>query len=960
MNKGIVFALSLLGGAAAPAQEVNFQDSMMYYYQRNSFKKAIYWGEKYAEATKEKKDTTYAGAINNLGMAHAQNGEYVLAVPLIKEAAEIFKQHYGAHNTTFLFILHSLADTYQKLGRLADAETTVLEIINGYRGADTLTQTYADALTLLGIVYKQTARFALSEQTYKRSIAVLNKAGLIKTGKYAEALNSIAVLYYTMARYKEAEDFMQKAVAIKKEVFGENHQEYANTAGNLAAVYSQLGNYGSATVIFEKILPVVKNQLGETHPTYARISGNLAVTYFLLGEYKKAEPLMLKQLQVNEKTYGNKSREYATALHNLGNLYFKMSMNDRAGHYLREAEKLRRTLFPEEESSYAQTLNSLGLLATRLNDFSRADSLYKKAIGITEKDFGKTHPDYLNFQNNHFEYLQKSKQHSLLAAVAFDLLQNETIVLRERLNYLSTTELQAYLIANGIYFLQLPAALRFQKNDSLAKSIYDNRLLVKGIAVQNFTSLSRQMETSSDSSTTKLWRAYKADKAQLNKQLVLPLAKRTLNADSLSNAVNQKEKQLLDVSAPYRDVYQQLAITWQDVKKGLRANEAAVEFIRYRLQNEKNDYVFRYAALLLRRQDAAPLFVDLCNEEELLAAMKKFAYKSNAPIHLPPAKTSKTVYGLVWLPLEKYLASTRVVYFSPDGLLHGIAFAAMPVTPSRLLADRYQAVQLTSTRQLALPDTGTGKPATALLFGGINYNRQNTDSAGNADAYAYVYQQNHRSLADSFAYLPGTLQEVNGIAKKLQAANIRVQYHTGAGASESSFRQACNPISPGIIHFATHGFTLPDTASQKEAAAVYTVSKNPLLRTGLVMAAGNRGWKRQNTVDEDDGILTGLEIASVPLSNTQLAVLSACETANGEVRGSEGVFGLQRAFKLAGVTYIMASLWQVPDAQTEEFMTLFYEIWLKGTSLPNAFYRTQIAMRKKYSPYYWAGFTLVK
>jgi CHAT domain-containing protein len=313
--------------------------------------------------------------------------------------------------------------------------------------------------------------------------------------------------------------------------------------------------------------------------------------------------------------------------------------------------------------------------------------------------------------------------------------------------------------------------------------------------------------------------------------------------------------------------------------------------------------------------------------------------------------------------MEKYLTGINTLCFSPDGLLHQLSFAAIPVADGRLLIDRYKLVQLTSTRQLVVPDEAPGTVTSAALFGGIDYNHQNADTATapTADAFAYVYQQNHRNLADSFAALPNTLQEIDGITASLQAVHAGIYRYTGAVASESNFRTLCNTAQPSVIHFATHGFTLPDTMLYSRLRNAFSASNNPLLRTGLVLAAGNQGWKSRNVLNEDDGVLTGLEIAAMQLQHTQLVVLSACETANGEVRGSEGVFGLQRAFKMTGVNYVLATLWQVPDAETKTFMTQFYQHWLPGHTIQDAFYRTQHYFRqRKLSPYYWAGFVLIK
>ena len=107
-------------------------------------------------------------------------------------------------------------------------------------------------------------------------------------------------------------------------------------------------------------------------------------------------------------------------------------------------------------------------------------------------------------------------------------------------------------------------------------------------------------------------------------------------------------------------------------------------------------------------------------------------------------------------------------------------------------------------------------------------------------------------------------------------------------------------------------------------------------------------------------MLTAAEVSNLDLRNTKLVVLSACETGLGDIRGSEGVFGLQRAFKMAGSKFIIMSLWQVPDNETAEFMTLFYNRLVKLKDIRLAFKQTQAAMRKKYDPYYWAAFVLVE
>lgn len=112
--------------------------------------------------------------------------------------------------------------------------------------------------------------------------------------------------------------------------------------------------------------------------------------------------------------------------------------------------------------------------------------------------------------------------------------------------------------------------------------------------------------------------------------------------------------------------------------------------------------------------------------------------------------------------------------------------------------------------------------------------------------------------------------------------------------------------------------------------------------------------------DKEDGILTAYEISQLDLSHTDLVVLSACETALGDLQGTEGVLGLQRAFKLAGVKQLILSLWRVRDKETTELMMLFYRNWLSGQTVREALRKAQLTMRKKYPPFYWAGFVVVE
>lgn len=169
---------------------------------------------------------------------------------------------------------------------------------------------------------------------------------------------------------------------------------------------------------------------------------------------------------------------------------------------------------------------------------------------------------------------------------------------------------------------------------------------------------------------------------------------------------------------------------------------------------------------------------------------------------------------------------------------------------------------------------------------------------------------------------------------------------------------------------ATHGFFFPDpkieipqnlTSEESPKKNFYKLANDPMMRSGLLFAGANKFWGKPNeNITTADGILTASEISNLDLSACQLVVMSACETGLGDIKGSEGVFGLQRAFKMAGVKNIIMSLWKIDDEKTVEFFDVFYANCFKGKSIHDAFQMAQTEMKVKYKPFYWAGFVLLE
>jgi len=267
----------------------------------------------------------------------------------------------------------------------------------------------------------------------------------------------------------------------------------------------------------------------------------------------------------------------------------------------------------------------------------------------------------------------------------------------------------------------------------------------------------------------------------------------------------------------------------------------------------------------------------------------------------------------------------------------------------------------------------TSTPRGIVLFGDASFTmdsvqleKQKTSNSENEYGSTSIFiPKNRGSNSIVWNDLPGTAEEVKTIKLLFDQNKIATKSFMQTAAKEENLK-ALNGHSPQVLHIATHGFFLPEPDMKRKEAGInqnntYSLANDPLLRSGLMFAGCNYAWSGKTPVDGvEDGIATAYEISQLNLSNTELVVLSACETALGDVKGSEGVFGLQRGFKMAGVKKMIVSLWQVPDKETAELMTDFYSKWLSGKSVTESFYEAQTDMRKKYSPYYWAAFVLVE
>jgi CHAT domain-containing protein len=210
--------------------------------------------------------------------------------------------------------------------------------------------------------------------------------------------------------------------------------------------------------------------------------------------------------------------------------------------------------------------------------------------------------------------------------------------------------------------------------------------------------------------------------------------------------------------------------------------------------------------------------------------------------------------------------------------------------------------------------------------------------------------------------LPGTKTEIEAVAKILKASGYQVTRFMQKNATEANLKKV---KGPAILHIATHGYFLKDIDSKGAAFGINmeNANDNPLLRSGIILAGGAAtvsGNRIPNLQSNDNGILTAFEAMNLNLEGTDLVIMSACETGLGDVKAGEGVYGLQRAFLVAGADALIMSLWKVDDAATQQLMTSYYQNLAKLGNRQKAFKQAQLQLMAKYKePYYWGAFVMM-
>ncbi len=790
----------------------------------------------------------------------------------------------------------------------------------------------------------------------------------IKTDMYVITLVCVAEAYNELYNPAKAYDYIFKAFELRDDYLSSDNIYYNGILNDLSLFCSKLGNYNDA---IKYGLMAVEAKEPDIYTKYAfryfLSLNNLATYYGAIGQNdKELEILQYLVKRAEEIEPSVLEFEECTFLYNLAYSYLNNGDYTLAIETGLKIKKIRENL---GDKMWITNIYILLARAYRFNGNIEEALYYANQAKCFQEEIGGDDNltlaeiyDLLamtSLDMDNYEEAERMKRYSI--SLIYNNITNNFV------NLSSDDRTSYWYKYSGLFNIGYPHCFYKAKIDDASELYNKSALFAKGILLNADTEMSKLIMESGDEEALNKYQNLLLNRSLLSKITSGDKSQTEISVDSLRNETNKIERELIKECKAFGDYTAAMRITWQDVQAALKPNDIAIEFLSFPLLDKTDSILDKtlYTAIVLRKNDSSPHFLVLFDEAELdKIGNNMFDDK---------------LYNLIWEPLDNYLSGIDNVYFSPDGKLYNINLEVLPEIVGKNNKKNYYRVS--STRQLAHSDINFQNTEIAIIYGGLKYDTSVSELI--ADSKLHTHKDSsfrgnleNLDLRSGWDYLPETLIEVNAIESAMEKSKITTQIYTDTLGTEASFKsidgQSCK-----IIHIATHGFyyTQSDSARMKRAHLDYLANQMDkssrsymedysLTRSGLLMAGCNnilRGYKLPENVD--DGILFAKEIAGMNLKNVELATLSSCESGLGDITG-DGVFGLQRAFKKAGVQSILMSLHKVDDEATRILMVEFYRNLMKGKSKLQSLKNAQKHLRKvekgKYDkPEYWASFILL-
>ncbi|HYG17900.1 MAG TPA: CHAT domain-containing tetratricopeptide repeat protein [Ohtaekwangia sp.] len=931
--------------------------------------------------------------LNHIATWYELTDKYALAAQTLDKASDASEIIYDRKDILYAHEKNNIAKLQLKLGEYDKAEknlTTALEVIDLKSNRDKVEwrATYIDAIETQARLYGIKGMFDEAEDNLSRSRKLISRADVaigselssaeqlvslfIQLGRYSEAdrllnvqipeyeriygKNSLRLIepltnrsHILLAKgdYTEAERTASRANQIAIKTYGENSTKAAPTQKVLSDIHFTLGDYDKARDNVMKAINSQEKQFGRNHIEVAKSLSQLALIKFHKGDNRKdVEKLMEEARKTMLEKLGPSNPQYAEILRNFAVLYISQKKYDAAFNSLTLAEGIWRAKTGTKTSINAAGIYTLtGDVYYQIKNYKKAEDFYIQAKDIYEKFFTTRHPEYVKVLSKLSKVYYMQKDYKRSKKMIEESLNNYESYIKQFFPALSEHQKAKYwnTIKGDFEFYNTLAFSNLEDFKDLSSKVYDFQLLTKALLLSSSIKIRERILNSTDDELKAQYNTWVQKKELLTLALSmspLQLTENNIDPAVLHQEVERLEKELSQRSELFSQNFETKRITFNDVKKSLKPNEVAVEMVRYRHFNHTFTDSVIYAALYLKTDFPKPKAIMLKDGQKM--ETRFFKYFRNAITGKIPDTYS---YGVFWKTIHEEIGQASTIYLSADGVYNQINLEAIPTPDGRYVIDNSNIVLVSNTKDLYLKKVQSKNAAT-----------DNTASMfGNPTFYLTA------SADHTIPQLPGTEREVTQLQYMLKQKGWLTTEYTEKSATEEKLKELTNSK---IVHIATHGFYRPFTqltVEQQMEGNEALLAQNPLMRNGLLLkGAGDLMDKTDFNYNMESGILTAYEAMSLNLDKTDLVVLSACETGLGDLEAGEGVYGLQRAFLVAGAKVLIMSMFKVDDDATQKLMLKFYQKWLNSGNLRQSFTDAKKELRIEYpEPIYWGAFMMI-
>jgi len=929
--------------------------------------------------------------LNHIATWYELTDKYDLAFKTLNTASDAARSKYDDEDQDYGIELDRIAGLALKIGQYEKAENDInksIKILENFRKDDQYIGDYVHAIETQAKLFGIKGMFDEAQTNLDRSGKLISKSKVlvsselstaeeltslfIQLGRYAEADRLLAKqipefeklygnnsmrlieplvnkgrIQLANGEYTEAERTATRAYQIALKTYGDQSTKTAPTQKLRADIYYTLGDYDKAEDDILKAIGSQEKQFGRNHIEVAKSLSQLALIKFYKGDNRKeVEKLMLESQKIVGDKLGKDNPQYAEILKNVAVLYISEKRFDIAFSSLTAAEGIWRAKTGTKSNINAASIYTLtGDVYYQQKNYKKAEEFYIQSKNLYEKFFSSTHPEYVKVLSKLAKVYYMQKDYKRSKRMIEESLKNYENFIKEFFPAQSERQKAKYwnTIKGDFEFYNTLAFSNLEDFKDLSGKVYDYQLLTKALLLSSSIKIRERILNSTDEELKGQYNDWVQKKEKLTLALSMSpaqLAENEIDPNALQQEVERLEKELSVKSELFGQSFDDKRITFDDVRKVLKPSEVAIEMVRYRYFNHVLTDSVIYAALYLKKDFSKPKVIMLKDGKKMETRFFKF-YRNT----ITGKMQDDYSYGVFWKPINDEIGQTSTVYLSADGVYNQINLEAIPTPDGRYVIDNSNIVLVSNTKDLYLRNVKSKAKA-----------NENTVSMFGNPTYYLTASADH-----SVPALPGTEKEVSQVQFMFKQKGWLTAVFLEKQASEEKVKEL---NSPKIFHIATHGFykaTVPVTLESEIEGSEALMAQNPLMRTGLLLrGAGDLMDKTEFNYNMENGILTAQEAMSLNLDKTDLVVLSACETGLGDLEAGEGVYGLQRAFLVAGAKVLIMSMFKVDDDATQKLMLKFYQKWLNSGNLRASFVDAKKELRTEYpEPIYWGAFMMI-